>query len=122
MTGRTVLFFYGRSLEAFFPTTGAFRAFVDTRVAVAIQDFSPIFFLLFLHPQIFGFCFFRKNRISLVHIFFGQILVLDHALRCANARGGSRGSGDPRVDRGFVQVGRDVRSPLGRTHHEARSD
>jgi hypothetical protein len=35
--------------------------------AVAIQDFSPIFFLLFL---LFIFLFFRKNRISLVHIFY----------------------------------------------------
>jgi hypothetical protein len=58
MTGRTVLFLREELRSLFF------------RAAVAIQDFSPIFFfLLFLHSQNFCFCFFRKNRISLVHIF-----------------------------------------------------
>ncbi len=36
------------------------------------RTFGRFFFYFFLHQKFFWVCFFRKNRISLVHIFGGQ--------------------------------------------------
>ncbi len=57
--GPTGRFFYGRSLEAFF-LGPLWRS----------RTFRRFFFLLFFTFKNFVFCFFRKNRISLVHIFW----------------------------------------------------
>jgi hypothetical protein len=60
MTGMTVLFLREELRSLFFSDDGGRSVpFVDTRVAVAIQDFWPIFFFTFFpSSKILFFCFF----------------------------------------------------------------